>query len=123
MELKNDKDKLNTLANLMNEQSVAPTMVTDQLLYIFDAALEPEEVDFLLNMGGGNKKRADIEACVGLPKEAFDRIFNTLLDKGHITEPSPAAGNAEPVYHLMSIFPGWFEIYLMVLPTSKAILT
>ena len=65
MEFKNDKDALAELANLMNEQSEAPTMVTDDLLYIFDAALEPEEVDFLLKMGGGNKTRADIEKSVG----------------------------------------------------------
>ena len=113
MEFKNDKDKLGTLASLMNEQSEAPTMITDDLLYIFDAALEPEEVDFLLNMGGGNKIRADIEKSVGLLVEEFDRIFNNLLDKSHIAQPSPVKGDDEPVYHLMSIFLGWFEIYLM----------
>jgi Pyruvate/2-oxoacid:ferredoxin oxidoreductase delta subunit len=113
MDFKNDKDKLTTLANLMNEQSETPTIVTDDLIYVFDAALEPEEVDFLLKMGGGSRRRADIEARVGLPKEAFDRIFNNLLDKSHIAVPVPPAGNAEPEYYLMSIFPGWFEIYLM----------
>lgn len=113
MDFINNKDKLNTLANLMNDQSVAPTMVTDGLLYIFDSALEPEEVDFLLKMGGGNKKRGDIEKRVDLPAEAFDRIFNTLQDKGHITQPTPAKDGEEPVYHLMSVFPGWFEIFLM----------
>ncbi len=113
MEFVNDKEKLAELANLMNEQSEAPTMVTDDLLYIFDAALEPEEVDFLLKMGGGNKIRADIERNVALSGEEFDRIFNNLLDKSHIAQPSPVRGNDQPVYHLMSIFPGWFEIYLM----------
>lgn len=113
MDFINDKDKLNTLANLMNEQSVAPTMVTDGLLYIFDSALEPDEVDFLLKMGGGNQTRADIEKKSGLTEETFDRIFNNLQDKGHITEPTPAESGAAPVYHLMSIFPGWFEIFLM----------
>jgi len=113
VEFKNDKDKLAELANLMNEQSEAPTMVTDDLLYVFDAALEPEEVDFLLKMGGGNRTRADIEERVSLPKEEFDRIFNILLDKTHIAQPSPAEGDTEPIYHLMSIFPGWFEMYIM----------
>ncbi len=113
MDFINDKDKLNTLANLMNDQSVAPTMVTDGLLYIFDAALEPDEVDFLLKMGGGNKSRGDIEKSVDFPEEEFDRLFNTLQDKGHITQPTPAKGGAEPVYHLMSVFPGWFEVFLM----------
>ncbi len=113
MEFKNNKDKLNSLANLMNEQSVAPTIVTDDVLYLFDAALEKDEVDFLLKMGGGNKRRADIEEGVGLNKEEFERIFDILLDNGHITELAPAEGDTEPIYHLMSIFPGWFEIYLM----------
>ncbi len=113
MEFVNDKDKLGTLANLMNEQSEAPTMVTDDLLYIFDAALEPEEVDFLLKMGGGNKTRADIEESEDLSEEEFDRIFNILLDKSHVAQLPQAKGNDEPVFHLMSIFPGWFEMYLM----------
>jgi len=43
-------------------------MITDDLLYLFDAALEPEEVDFLLKMGGGNKTCAEIEASGGPPK-------------------------------------------------------
>jgi Pyruvate/2-oxoacid:ferredoxin oxidoreductase delta subunit len=64
-------------------------------------------------MGGGNKRRADIEKSVDLPEEAFDRIFNALQDKGHITQPTPAKDGGEPVYHLMSVFPGWFEIFLM----------
>ena len=51
MEFKNDQEKLSELANLMNEQSATPIpLVTDDLLYIFDAVLEPEEVDFLLKM-------------------------------------------------------------------------
>jgi len=55
VDFKNDRDKLFELANLMNEQSETPIpMVTDDLLYIFDVALEPEEVEFLLKMGGGN---------------------------------------------------------------------
>ncbi len=113
MVFENDKHKLNTLANLMNEQSVAPTMVTDDLIYLFDAALNPEEVEFLLKMGGGNKKSIDIEKSVGLPPKEFGRIFTSLLDKGHIVQPAPAEGTAEPVYHLMSVFPGWFELFLM----------
>ncbi len=113
MNFKNDKDKLTMLANLMNEQSETPTMVTDDLVFVFDAALEPEEVDFLLKMGGGSRRRADIEESVGLPNEVFERIFDALLDKSHIVLPVPPEGDAEPEYHLMSIFPGWFEIYLM----------
>ena len=48
MDLKNSKEKLLALTSLMNEQSVTPMMVTDDLLFVIDPALEPEEVDFLL---------------------------------------------------------------------------
>ena len=114
MDLKNNKEKLQQLANLMNEQSATPIlMVTDDLLWVFDAALEPEEVDFLLKMGGGNLRHSEAEARVGLPKGEFHRMLTTLLDKGHITELEPEPGQAEPLLHLMCIFPGWFEHYLM----------
>jgi hypothetical protein len=114
MDLNNNKDKLQLLANLMNEQSATPIlMVTDDLLYVFDAALEPDEVDFLLKMGGGNLKRSEVESRVGLPKREFHRMLTTLLDKGHITDLEPGPGQDEPLLHLMSIFPGWFEHYLM----------
>jgi ferredoxin len=112
MEMKTDKDKLQQLADLMNEQSETPFMVTDDLLYIFDAALEPEEVDFLLKMGGGNLRRSDVENRTGLPKKDCDRLIETLLSKGHITELEAEPGE-EPYLHVMSIFPGWFEHYLM----------
>ena len=111
MEMKNDKEKLQQLANLMNEQSETPFIVTDDLLYIFDAALEPKEVDFLLKMGGGNLSRGDVESRVDLPKKDCDRLLETLLDKGHITELE--AGDGKHYLHIMSIFPGWFEHYLM----------
>ncbi len=114
MDMKNDKEKLQFLANLMNEQSATPIMmVTDDLLYVFDAALEPEEVDFLLKMGGGNLRRSEIEGKIGLPKGEFDRLLGILLDKGHMTELEPEPGQNEPCLHLMCIFPGWFEHYLM----------
>ncbi len=113
MQMKNDKDKLQKLADLMNEQSETPFMVTDDLLYIFDAALEPEEVDFMLKMGGGNLHRSDVQDRVGLPPAEFERVLERLLDKGHITELEPEQECAEPYLHLMSIFPGWFEHYLM----------
>jgi ferredoxin len=114
MDLKNDKEKLQLLANLMNDQSATPIlMVTDDLLWVFDAVLEPAEVEFLLKMGGGSLKRSEAEARVGLPKGEFNRMLTTLLDKGHITELAPEAGQHEPLLHLMCIFPGWFEHYLM----------
>jgi ferredoxin len=83
------------------------------LLYIFDAVLEPEEVDFLLKLGGGNITLPQIESKMNLPKKEFDRIFDSLLDKGHVTQLESEEGEDEAVYHLMTVFPGWFELYLM----------
>jgi Pyruvate/2-oxoacid:ferredoxin oxidoreductase delta subunit len=113
MQFANDKDKLRDLASLMNEQSTTPMMVTDDLLYVIDAALLPEEVDFLLAMGGGRLSRRQVEDNVSLPSEEFARVLDALLDKGHVTELEPEPGEQGPVLHVMSLFPGWFEFYLM----------
>jgi Pyruvate/2-oxoacid:ferredoxin oxidoreductase delta subunit len=113
MDFQNDQDKLSVLAALMNEQSETPIMVTDELLHVIDAALVPEEVDFLLAMGGGRQSRRQVEAKVQLPGADFARVLEALLDKGHITELQPEPGEEAPVLHLMSIFPGWFEVFLM----------
>ena len=114
MDFKNDKEKLSELANVMNSQSETPIpMVTDDLLYIFDAVLEPEEVDFLLKLGGGNITLPQIKSKMNLSKSEFDRIFENLLDKGHVTQLESEEGKDEVVYHLMTVFPGWFELYLM----------
>ena len=113
MNMKNEKDKLAELVNLMNEQSETPLFLTDDLLEVIDAALEPEEVDFLLKMGGGSIAEEELRAKTGLTGEAFERIFGNLLDKGPIMELEPQLKRGEVLYHLMSIFPGWFEFYLM----------
>ena len=111
MKFKNDKEKAGRLANLMNEQSETPTFATDELLHIFDAVLEPEDLDFLLEMGGGNLVLSDIESKVVSAGDRFTEIFDHLLDIGIIIELEPEGG--ERIYHLNSIFPGWFEAYLM----------
>ncbi len=113
MDFRNDKAKLIELLNLMNEQSETPMIVTDDLAWVIDAALEPEEVDFLLNMGGGNRTLDEIEAGSGLSHEEFKIILERLLDKGHITRLSVQPGEDKPALHLMSVFPGWFEFFLM----------
>jgi len=111
MDMKNNKSKLQQLADLMNEQSETPFMITDDLLYTFDAVLEPEEVEFLLKIGGGNLRRSDIEDKAGLSKKDCGRLIETLLNKGHITELE--AGDGQRYLHIMCILPGWFEHYLM----------
>ncbi len=114
MYLRNDQEKLRRLAELMNGQSATPILaITDDLLYVFDAALEPEEVDFLLSMGGGNLSRSQVQSRAGLPAHEFDRVLGALLDKGHVTLIRAEAGQSQPALHIMCIFPGWFEHYLM----------
>jgi Pyruvate/2-oxoacid:ferredoxin oxidoreductase delta subunit len=113
MQFANEKDRLFDLANLMNEQSLTPMMVTDDLLYVIDAALLPEEVEFLLEMGGGRLSRRQVEANVPVPPEDFERVLDALLDKGQVTELPAQPGEEGPVFHVMSLFPGWFEFYLM----------
>ena len=100
MEFKNDKEKLLELANLMNDQSETPVIVTDDLAYVIDASLEPEEVDFLLQVGGGNLTRSQIESKVNLPKLDVQRLMDVLQDKGHMAELSKTGKEGEPVFHL-----------------------
>ena len=70
------KDKIEHLADLMNEQSVHPLQTSDELFYIFDAALSTEEVDFLLSMGGGTHSRQELHKKTGLDQKEFDRILH-----------------------------------------------
>jgi len=88
-------------------------MVTDDLLYVIDAALLPEEVEFMLEMGGGRLSRRQVEANVSLPPEDLDRVLNVLLDKGQVAELQAEPGEEGPILHVMSLLPGWFELFLM----------
>ncbi len=113
MEFRTPKEKLAALTNLMNEQTVTPVFASDKMLYAIDAAITPEEVDFMLDMGGGRLSKEEIKAKVKLPEEKISEIFAALLEKGHITELDPEHENDDKIFHIMSIFPGWFELFLM----------
>ncbi len=108
---KTPKDKIEELADLMNEQSVHPLQTSDELFYIFDAALSTEEVDFLICMGGGTHSREKLQKKIGLDQKEFDRILQSLLYKG----PVAVIRDADDIksYHIMCIYPGWFEFYMM----------
>ncbi|TFG02031.1 MAG: hypothetical protein EU542_05810, partial [Promethearchaeota archaeon] len=110
-EWRTHKDKLEQLADLMNEQSIHPLETSDELFYIFDAVISTEEVDFMLKMGGGNQTLKSIRQKVDLSEKEIKSILEKLIYKGIITIIDDKEGNK--VYHLMSIFPGWFELYLM----------
>jgi len=108
---KTPKDKIEQLADLMNEQSVHPLQTSDELFYIFDAALSTEEVDFLITMGGGTHSRQKLHEKIGLDQKEFDRILQSLLYKGPVAVIRDSDDNKS--YHIMTIYPGWFEFYMM----------
>jgi ferredoxin len=110
-EWRTHKYKLEQLADLMNEQSIHPLETSDELFYIFDAVMSTKEVSFMLKMGGGNQTLENILRRVNLPEEEIKPILEKLIYKGIITIIDDEKG--KKVYHLMSIFPGWFELYLM----------
>lgn len=111
MKFENDKEKVNQLAVLMNAQSETPVFVTDELLHILDGVLEPEDVDFLLEMGGGKLVLSEIESSVPSAGDRFTEIFEHLLDIGIVVELELEDG--KETFHLNTIFPGFFESYLM----------
>jgi len=105
------KDKIEKLADLMNEQSIHPIQLSDEIYHIFDAALSPEEIDFMLKMGGGNHTLSSLKTRIDLPEKDIQRIIDALAYKGPIAIIKDE--NDNDVYHIMTIFPGWFELYLM----------
>jgi ferredoxin/DNA-binding MarR family transcriptional regulator len=105
------KDRVEILADMMNEQSIHPLQTSDELFHIFDAALTPEEIEFLITMGGGNHTRDSLRKKVRLPEKDFERLLESLVYKGPIAVIRDEEGNR--VYHIMTIYPGWFEFYMM----------
>ncbi len=105
------KDKIERLADLMNEQSVHPLQTSDELFYIFDAALSTEEIDFLLRMGGGTHSREKLHEKIGLEQKEFERTLQSLLYKGPVAVIRDDDDHKS--YHIMTIYPGWFEFYMM----------
>lgn len=106
-----NKDKINELVELMNKESLYPMQSTDELLYVFDAVLDPEEINFMLEMGGGNHTLKSIRDKIDLPEKEIKNLIDSLVHKGPIVIIKDKSGNNN--YHLMSIFVGWFELYLM----------
>ncbi len=105
------KDTIEKLADLMNEQSIHPLQTSDELFHIFDAAIDPEEINFMLEMGGGSHTLENLEKNTNFPKADIQRMLDALVYKGQIAIIKDKQGN--DVYHIMTIFPGWFELYLM----------
>lgn len=106
-----DKNLINRLVKKMNRGSLYPMQATDDLLYVFDAVITPEQINFMIQMGGGNHDVKSLVEKIDLPEEEIKRLLDSLVSKGPIAIIKDDAGN--DCYHLMSIFPGWFEFYLM----------
>ena len=94
----------------MNDQSYTPVLAMEELVSAFDAVFTSKEIDFLLNMGGGKQTIEEIQKKVNLPKKKFSKIFDSLLHKGTILELQPEDGEVK--YHIMSIIPGWCELFM-----------
>lgn len=110
-EWRTHKDTIEKLADLMNEQSIHPMQTSDELFHIFDAVLSTKEIDFMLKMGGGNHTLESVKNRVSIPDNEVQNILDSLVYKGPIAIIKNESG--KDVYHIMTIFPGWFELYLM----------
>ncbi|MHA1213159.1 MAG: 4Fe-4S binding protein, partial [Candidatus Heimdallarchaeota archaeon] len=64
-----------------------------------------------LVMGGGNHPYDELIKKIQLPEKDFQRILDALVYKGQVAIIKDEQGN--DVYHIMTIFPGWFELFLM----------
>ncbi len=105
------KDTIEELADLMNDQSIHPLQTSDELFHIFDAVLSSEQIDFMLKMGGGKHSLESLIERIDLPEDEIKKIIDSLVYKGPIAIIKDEDRN--DVYSIMSIFPGWFELYLM----------
>lgn len=110
-EWRTSKDRIERVADLMNEQSIHPLQTSDELFHIIDAALTPEEIGFLLEMGGGFHSRRGLRQKLGLKAPTFDATLESLVYKGPVAVIADEDGNKR--FHMMTIYPGWFELYMM----------
>ncbi|MBD3191240.1 MAG: 4Fe-4S dicluster domain-containing protein [Candidatus Heimdallarchaeota archaeon] len=108
---KNDIEDLTKVADLMNDQSSTPIILSDELLYALDAIFTSEDINFLLKMGGGKMTEKELRDKVDLSEKNFKKIFKQVLEKGLVVELPNDDGGL--VYSIITIAPGWFEISFM----------
>lgn len=102
--------KLRALAKLMNKQNDPSTFVSRELLYVFDAAITPEETDFLLAFGTDPRSREEAESLSRRNGGDRRNFFDGVLKKGLVWMRKTESG-AE-TYSLAPILMGWFEVFL-----------
>jgi ferredoxin len=104
------KDKLRTLARLMNRQSRSTLPITGPLLDCFDLVITPDETDFLIHMGTEPFSYEEARVLCSRPFDEFREFIDTLLKKGLIWPRS--FGVEDKVYVLAPFLVGWFELQL-----------
>ena len=104
------KDKLRTLARLMNKQNRSSVPITGPLLGCFDLVIPPDETEFLIHVGTEPFSYEEAWALCPKQDDEFREFINTLLKKGLILPRS--YGVEDNVYVLAPILVGWFELQL-----------
>jgi ferredoxin len=94
----------------MNTRHKNPFPVAEPLLSCFDIALNPEEVDFLIQSGTEPYSYEKAASMLSLPEDQFRIFFEGLIRKGFIWPHNDGEGTE--LYVLPGIMMGWFEVFL-----------
>ena len=107
---KEREKNLRKLAKLMNTRHQLPFPINKPLLELFDLAITPPEVDFLIRMGTEPHSYKEAASLSNLPDDSFRSFFESIIRKGFIwVEPKPGE---EDQFFLPGIMVGWVEMYL-----------
>ncbi len=102
------KQKLRSLAALMNKQNDMPVPVIRPLLDIMDLVMDERETEFLLRVGEELHTTDELLEISGLSNKEFRPFFAEILKKGLLLERL-----GEPVRYLLTpILVGWMELQL-----------
>ena len=85
------KSKIVKLADMMNEASIHPLVFSDDVYYVFDAAMTPEEIDFMLKMGGENNSFEQLQEIfmaggINDDEEFIHEYFERNIDRDNNNE-------------------------------------
>ena len=102
--------RLHELAKLMNTRHQLPFPINRPLLELFDSAITPQEVDFLIRMGTEPHSYKEAASLSDLPYDSFKSFFEGIIRKGLIwVESKP---DEEDRFFLPGIMVGWVEMFL-----------
>jgi Pyruvate/2-oxoacid:ferredoxin oxidoreductase delta subunit len=104
------RKKLKTLAKLMNKKNAMPVPIVGGVLELMALTARPEDVDFLLKMGGEPHTAEQAAAKTGMPENQALLYLENLVKKGWIW---PYFFEDEAMgYELLPIVVGWLELQL-----------